>query len=86
MRLLCNMATGKGLAIVFRSKTINFISNSKLNKLSCGIMQRCSTCHQSNTTIVLSVGNWNLKKIEKCNVCVQSYIDYIILLIMSNLF
>ncbi|XP_012346790.1 protein tumorous imaginal discs, mitochondrial isoform X2 [Apis florea] len=66
MRLLCNMATGKGLAIVFRSKTINFISNNKLNKLSCGIVQKCSTCHQSNTTIVLGVGNWNLKKIEKC--------------------
>ncbi|XP_017753384.1 PREDICTED: protein tumorous imaginal discs, mitochondrial-like isoform X1 [Eufriesea mexicana] len=68
MRLLCNMATGKGLAIVFRPKTINLINNSKLNKLPSSIVQRCNTCHRSITTVVLGVGNWNLKKAEKCNI------------------
>ncbi|XP_043592772.1 protein tumorous imaginal discs, mitochondrial-like isoform X1 [Bombus pyrosoma] len=65
MRLLCNMATGKGLAIVFRPKTINLISNNKLNKLPCGIVQRCSSCHRSVTTVALGVGNWNSKKSGK---------------------
>lgn len=75
MRLLCNMATGKGLAIVFRPKTINLISNNKLNKLPCGIVQRCSTCHRSVTTVALSVGSWNSKKSGKCNVSVWSQIS-----------
>lgn len=68
MRLLCNMATGKGLAIVFRPKTINLINNSNLNKFSCDIVQRCRTCHRSITTVVWSVGKWDSRKIEKCNV------------------
>ncbi|KAK1124050.1 hypothetical protein K0M31_020481 [Melipona bicolor] len=55
------MATGKGLAIVFRPKTINLISNNKLNKLPCGIVQRCNTCHRFITTVVLGVNNWNSK-------------------------
>ncbi|XP_076685568.1 dnaJ homolog l(2)tid, mitochondrial isoform X2 [Andrena cerasifolii] len=65
MRLLLNMATGKGLAIVFRPKTISLINSSNLSKLSCGVVQRCSTCHRSITTVVLNVGNWNSKKIGK---------------------
>ncbi|XP_015440450.1 PREDICTED: protein tumorous imaginal discs, mitochondrial-like isoform X2 [Dufourea novaeangliae] len=59
------MATGKGLAIVFRPKTISLINSSNLNKLSCGIVQRCNTCHRSITTVTLGVGNWNSKKSEK---------------------
>nr|XP_034176343.1 protein tumorous imaginal discs, mitochondrial-like isoform X1 [Osmia lignaria] len=66
MRLLCNMATGKGLAIVFRPKTINLINNNNLNKFSCDIIQRCRTCHRSITTVVWSVGKWDSRKIEKC--------------------
>ncbi|XP_043524371.1 protein tumorous imaginal discs, mitochondrial-like isoform X1 [Frieseomelitta varia] len=61
MRFLCNMATGKGLAIVFRPKTINLISNNKLNKLPCGTAQKCNTCHRFITTVVLGVNNWNSK-------------------------
>ncbi|CAL7941800.1 unnamed protein product [Xylocopa violacea] len=68
MRLLCNMATGKGLAIVFRPKAISLINNSKLSKLSCSIVQNCSTCHRSITTVVLDVGNCTLKKIGKCTI------------------
>ncbi|CAK9828145.1 Protein tumorous imaginal discs, mitochondrial [Anthophora retusa] len=59
------MATGKGLAIVFRPKTINLISNSNLNKLSCGIIRRCTSCHRSVTTVILGVGNWSPKRTEK---------------------
>ncbi|XP_017789652.1 PREDICTED: protein tumorous imaginal discs, mitochondrial-like isoform X2 [Habropoda laboriosa] len=65
MRLLYNMATGKGLAIVFRPKTIDLISNSNLNKLSCAIARRCTSCHRPFTTITLGVGNWNPKKTRK---------------------
>ncbi|XP_076757669.1 dnaJ homolog l(2)tid, mitochondrial isoform X1 [Xylocopa sonorina] len=68
MRLLCNMATGKGLAIVFRPKAISLINNSKLSKLSCSIVQNCSTCHRSITTVVLDVGNWTSKKTGKCTI------------------
>ncbi|XP_012137225.1 dnaJ homolog l(2)tid, mitochondrial isoform X2 [Megachile rotundata] len=66
MRSLCNMATGKGLAIVFRPKTINLINNSNLNKFSCGIVQKCRTCHRSIATVVLGVGKWDSRKTEKC--------------------
>ncbi|XP_076277062.1 dnaJ homolog l(2)tid, mitochondrial isoform X1 [Lasioglossum baleicum] len=62
MHPLLNMATGKGLGIVFRPKTISLINSSTLNKLSCNSIQRCSTCHRSIATVTLSVGNWNTKK------------------------
>ncbi|XP_076171793.1 dnaJ homolog l(2)tid, mitochondrial isoform X2 [Ptiloglossa arizonensis] len=65
MCLLLNMATGKGLAIVFRPKTIGLISSSTLNKLSCGIAQGCNTCHRSITTVTLGVRNWNSKETGK---------------------
>ncbi|XP_054010784.1 protein tumorous imaginal discs, mitochondrial [Hylaeus anthracinus] len=63
--LLLNMATGKGLAIVFRPKTISFINKSTLNKLSCTIIQRCGACHRAVTTVALGVHNWNSKKTGK---------------------
>ncbi|XP_076638882.1 dnaJ homolog l(2)tid, mitochondrial isoform X1 [Colletes latitarsis] len=65
MCLLLNMATGKGLTIVFRPKTFSLINSGTLNKLSCGIVQRCNTCHRSITTVALGVRNWNSKKIGK---------------------
>ncbi|XP_076236163.1 dnaJ homolog l(2)tid, mitochondrial isoform X2 [Calliopsis andreniformis] len=65
MRLLLNMATGKGLAIVFRHKTISLINSSNINKLSCGIVQKCNTCHRSITTVVSGDGNWIAKKTTK---------------------
>ncbi|XP_076376163.1 dnaJ homolog l(2)tid, mitochondrial isoform X2 [Megalopta genalis] len=73
MHPLLNMATGKGFAIVFRPKTISLINSSTVNKLSCGSVQRCSTCHRSIATITLSVGNWNTKKPGKNEI--QSFIQ-----------
>ncbi|XP_017886250.2 protein tumorous imaginal discs, mitochondrial-like [Ceratina calcarata] len=67
MRLLRNMATGKGFAIVLRPRTINLINNSKISKLSCGVVQRCGTCHRPFATL-LDVGDRNFRKTEKYNI------------------
>ncbi|KAI4482426.1 hypothetical protein M0802_013719 [Mischocyttarus mexicanus] len=65
MRLLCNMATGKGLAIIFRSKNISLISCNKLHKLSCNALQQCNGCQRYAATLAMDVGAWNKKKIGK---------------------
>ncbi|XP_032683453.1 protein tumorous imaginal discs, mitochondrial-like isoform X2 [Odontomachus brunneus] len=64
MRLSCNMATGKGLAVIFRPKTINLISNNKFNKLSCNALQYCNSCQRH----VVTVSNWNYGRAEKNNI------------------
>ncbi|KAI4493848.1 hypothetical protein M0804_002024 [Polistes exclamans] len=65
MRLLCNMATGKGLAIIFRPKNISLISCNKLYKLSCNVLQQCNGCQRSAATLAMDVGAWNKKKMGK---------------------
>ncbi|XP_012234471.1 protein tumorous imaginal discs, mitochondrial isoform X2 [Linepithema humile] len=67
MRLSCNMATGKGLAVIFRQKTINLIGNNKLNKFSCNVLQQCNTCERHMATIASTVGGSNRSKAEKGN-------------------
>ncbi|XP_014483147.1 PREDICTED: protein tumorous imaginal discs, mitochondrial-like isoform X2 [Dinoponera quadriceps] len=68
MRLSCNMATGKGLAMVLGPKTINLISNNKLNKLSCNVLQHCNMCRRHLATITSTVKSWNREKAEKDNI------------------
>ncbi|XP_018312898.1 protein tumorous imaginal discs, mitochondrial isoform X1 [Mycetomoellerius zeteki] len=62
MRLSRNMATGKGLAVIFHPKTINLIGNNKLNKFSRGVLRQCSTCQQHVMTVASTVGGWNREK------------------------
>ncbi|XP_019697669.1 protein tumorous imaginal discs, mitochondrial isoform X2 [Harpegnathos saltator] len=68
MRLSSNMATGKGLAVIFRPKTISFISNNKLNKLSCNALQHCNVCQRHVATIASTVSKWDCGKVEKNNI------------------
>ncbi|XP_015178464.1 PREDICTED: protein tumorous imaginal discs, mitochondrial isoform X2 [Polistes dominula] len=65
MRLLCNMATGKGLAIIFRPKNISLISCNKLHKLSCNVLQQCNGCQRYVANLAMDVGAWNKKKMGK---------------------
>ncbi|XP_011333226.1 protein tumorous imaginal discs, mitochondrial isoform X2 [Ooceraea biroi] len=67
MRLSCNMATGKGLAVIFRSK-INFIGNNNLNKFSCSVFQRCNTCQRYMVTVASTVHGWNHNRAGKNNI------------------
>jgi len=71
MRLLHNMATGKGLAAILRPKTINLIGNNKLNKFSRGVLRQCSACQRHVVTIASTVGGWNREK-SKLHPCALS--------------
>ncbi|XP_029673888.1 protein tumorous imaginal discs, mitochondrial-like isoform X2 [Formica exsecta] len=65
MRLSCNMATGKGLIVIFLPKTINFIGNNKLKKFSCNVLQQSNTCRRHLMTVASTVGCPNRNKAEK---------------------
>ncbi|XP_018353343.1 PREDICTED: protein tumorous imaginal discs, mitochondrial-like isoform X1 [Trachymyrmex septentrionalis] len=62
MRFSRNMATGRGLAVIFHPKTINLIGNNKLNKFSRGVLWQCSTCQRHVVTVASAVGGWNREK------------------------
>jgi len=69
MRLSCNMATGKGLAVIFRPKTINLLSNyNNSNKFLCNALQRCNTCQRHMMTATSIVDGWNHNRIGRSNV------------------
>lgn len=72
LRLSCNMATGKGLAVIFRPKTINLISNNKLNKLTCIALQHCNTCQRHVATVASTISSWNRGKTERSKVYTSS--------------
>ncbi|XP_072750992.1 protein tumorous imaginal discs, mitochondrial isoform X2 [Anoplolepis gracilipes] len=65
MRLSCNMATGKGLAVIFLPRTINLIGNNKLNKFSCNVLQQGNACRRHVVTVTSTVGCLNHDKPEK---------------------
>ncbi|XP_051175966.1 protein tumorous imaginal discs, mitochondrial-like isoform X1 [Leptopilina boulardi] len=65
MRVLTNMATGKGLTAIFNPKNVNLITCSKSNKLGSGILQRCNSCQRYFATIALGDDVWNRQKLEK---------------------
>ncbi|KAL0117584.1 hypothetical protein PUN28_010413 [Cardiocondyla obscurior] len=56
------MATSKGLAVIFRPKTINLIGSNKLNKFSRDVLRQCHTCQRHMVTVVSAVGGWNREK------------------------
>ncbi|KAG7207123.1 hypothetical protein KM043_000998 [Ampulex compressa] len=60
------MATGKGLAVIFRPKTIGLIGSSNINKFSCAVLQRCNACQRPFATLGFGVGPWNSSKAGKC--------------------
>lgn len=80
MRLSCNMATGKGLIVIFLPRTINFIGNNKLKKFSCNVLQQGNTCRRHLMTVASTVGCLNRDKAEKSKVhtFVIEFLDYII--------
>ncbi|XP_011256217.1 protein tumorous imaginal discs, mitochondrial isoform X1 [Camponotus floridanus] len=67
MRLSYNMATGKGLAVIFLPRTINLIGNNKLNKFSCNVLQQGNACRRHVASIASTVGRPNCGKTEKDN-------------------
>lgn len=81
MRLSCNMATGKGLAVIFLPRSINLIGNNKLNKFSCNLLQRSNASRRHVATVASTVGCPNRDKAEKSRVYTPSIspLDYIIL-------
>ncbi|XP_015593297.1 protein tumorous imaginal discs, mitochondrial isoform X2 [Cephus cinctus] len=65
MRLSSNMATGRGLAVILRPKTISLIGCSKLNKLQSDILQKCNNCQRHFATLTLGVAAWNRELVNK---------------------
>lgn len=78
MCLLCNMATGKRLAVIFPPKAINLFGNNKLNKFSYIVLQQCNTCRRYVSSVAPTVNGWNRDRVKKskCGVLQLYYITF----------